>query len=63
MPRRDESHREHVAIVKALATANASAARAAMQRHVVATEKVIRASLVEFGIRAKVDVSEEEGVG
>ena len=63
VPRRDESHREHVAIVKALATANASAARAAMQRHVVATEKVIRASLVELGVRAESDVTEDEGVG
>ena len=63
VPRRDESHREHVALVKALATANASAARVAMQRHVVATEKVIRASLVELGVRAELDVTEDEGVG
>ncbi len=62
-PRRDESHREHMAIVKALAAANASAARAAMQRHVLATEKVIRASLVDLGVRDQQDVADEEGVG
>ena len=57
-PRRDESHAEHLAIVKALAAANASAARREMQRHVVATEKVIRASLVDFGVREELDGSE-----
>ena len=62
LPRRDESHREHVAIVKALAAANASAARRAMQRHVVATEKVIRASLVELGMREGLVQSEREAV-
>jgi DNA-binding FadR family transcriptional regulator len=62
-PRRDESHAEHAAIVRALAKANASAARRAMQRHVVATEKVIRASLIELGVQAELDVSQGEQVG
>jgi GntR family transcriptional regulator, transcriptional repressor for pyruvate dehydrogenase complex len=62
-PRRDESHAEHVAIVKALAAANGSAARRSMQQHVVATEKVIRASLVELGVRAELDVFEQVEVG
>jgi hypothetical protein len=34
-----------------------------MQRHVVATEKVIRASLVELGVRAELDVTEAEDAG
>ena len=60
--RREESHREHMAIVKALAAANASTARSAMQRHVVSTEKVIRASLVELGVREELVQSESEAV-
>jgi DNA-binding FadR family transcriptional regulator len=61
--RRDESHREHVAIVRALAAANASAARRAMQRHVIGTEKAIRASLLELGVRAEGAESSEQVVG
>src|SRR5215470_15592740 len=52
-PRQRESHAEHASIVKALGAGDASAARRAMSRHVVATERAIRASLVELSVRAE----------
>jgi GntR family transcriptional repressor for pyruvate dehydrogenase complex len=58
--RRDESHAEHMSIIRTLAAANASAARKAMQRHVFATEKVIRASLVELTARSEPDDAQQE---
>jgi DNA-binding FadR family transcriptional regulator len=61
--RRDESHAEHIAIIRALASANASSARTAMQRHVVATEKAIRASLVDLSVKAELDDIRSEHAG
>lgn len=46
--RRAESFHEHVAIVKALERRSASTARRAMQRHVLATERVIRRAMVDL---------------
>ena len=61
--RREESHAEHVAIIKALAAANSSLARRAMQRHVVATEKAIRGSLVDLSVREELHGAGQEEAG
>src|SRR5215467_5099879 len=50
-----ESHQEHNRIIKALASGAATAARQAMHRHVVATEREIRRALVELGVRAELE--------
>lgn len=55
-PRRNkESHQEHLRILKSLTAGDGSAARHAMHRHVVATEREIRRALVELGVRAELD--------
>ena len=54
-PRSRESHQEHDRIIRALAAGAATAARQAMHRHVVATEREIRRALVELGVRAQLD--------
>ena len=55
-PRRNkESHQEHLRILKSLTAGDGSAARLAMHRHVVATEREIRRALVELGVRAELD--------
>jgi len=53
--RNRESHQEHVRILKALTAGDGSAARQAMHRHVVSTEREIRRALVELGVRAELD--------
>jgi GntR family transcriptional regulator, transcriptional repressor for pyruvate dehydrogenase complex len=53
--RNRESHLEHRRILKALAAGDGSAARLAMQRHVLSTEREIRRALVELGVRAEFD--------
>ena len=53
--RRDESHAEHVAIVRALETGSASSTREAMQHHVLESERMIR--------RAMLDVSAQSDTG
>lgn len=56
-----ESHDEHAAIIRALGAADATAARRAMQRHVVATEREIRTALVELSLTAALDGEEPAG--
>ena len=53
--RNRESHLEHARIIKSLAAGDGTAARQAMHRHVVATEREIRRALVELGVRAELD--------
>ena len=53
--RNEESHQEHIRIVKALTAGDDSAARLAMHRHVVATEREIRRALVQLGVRSELE--------
>ena len=63
--RRREWHGEHVAIVRALEERSPSAARDAMQQHVLATEHMIRRALIDLSaqpdLEAEATESEESG--
>jgi len=48
-------------ILKALTAGDGTAARQAMQRHVVSTERGIRRALVELGVRAEMDSRPDGG--
>jgi DNA-binding FadR family transcriptional regulator len=65
--RNRESHLEHIRILKTLTAGDGSAARQAMHRHVMSTEREIRRALVELGVRAELDgrpnVGDEDLVG
>jgi DNA-binding FadR family transcriptional regulator len=62
--RRRESHGEHASILKALETRSASSAREAMQRHVLASERMIRRAMIDFSAQPELGVQSagaEEG--
>jgi GntR family transcriptional regulator, transcriptional repressor for pyruvate dehydrogenase complex len=53
--RKRESTQEHRRIIRALTEGDGSAARLAMHRHVVATEREIKRALVQLGVRAELE--------